>query len=203
MDIIESFDLIRDILGTPNPATYQKIQPCLNARMMRFVEKSPLAMFATVDAEGFPTISPKGDEPGFIKVRDARTLLLPERKGNKLAFSLENLMGHPEAALILMIPGTPETLRIHGRCRVIRDEVLNRELASATQDALLVMEMSVVKCYFQCAKAFLRSKAWSPESWGPREKVSFGEEIFGTSADARDAAQSLDSGVDERYKTDL
>lgn len=203
MDTIESFDRIREILGSPNPATFQKIQPQLNERMMRFVGKASLAMFATVDAEGFPTISPKGDGPGFIKVRDPQTLLLPERKGNKLAFSLENLMTHPEAALILVVPGTPETLRIHGRCRVLSDATLNRELASATQDALLVVEMTVVKCYFQCAKAFLRSKTWRPESWEPREKISFGEEIYGLSSEVKAAAQALDAGVDERYQTDL
>jgi PPOX class probable FMN-dependent enzyme len=160
-------------------------------------------MLATVDCDGYPTISPKGDAAGSICVKDKQTLLLPERKGNKLAFSFENLMGHPQAGLIFIVPGTPETLRVHGNCRVLHDPVLCNEMASSTHDALLVVEIAITNCYFHCAKALLRSQVWMPETWRSRQKVSFGEEIFGQSADAKSAAEQLDEGVNSRYLTDL
>jgi PPOX class probable FMN-dependent enzyme len=203
METIWSFERVREVLGAPNPATYKKIKPRLNDRMVEFIARTPLIMLATIDRNGFPTVSPKGDAPGFITVKDDQTLLLPERKGNKLAFSLGNLMSHPQAGLIFVVPGTPETLRVHGYCRVIHDPVLCKEMASSTQDALLLIEIKITSCYFHCPKAFLRSRAWMPETWGSRQKVSFGEEIFGQSTEAEPAAKQLDEDVKARYVTDL
>jgi predicted pyridoxine 5'-phosphate oxidase superfamily flavin-nucleotide-binding protein len=129
--------------------------------------------------------------------------LIPERKGNKLAFTLENLLNNPKLGLIFVVPGSDEILRVHGHVRVLHDAALCKSMACESQEALLVMEVTVTQCYFHCAKAFLRSQAWRPESWGPQQSVSFGEEIFGTSADVADAVTQLDSGVRGRYQTDL
>jgi len=203
METIESFERVREVLGTPNPAAYKKIKQRLNARMTGFIAQAPLVMIATVDRDGFPTVSPKGDAAGFVAVKDDQTLLLPERKGNKLAFSFENLVSHPKAGLIFVVPGTPETLRVQGNCRVIHDPMLCKEMASATHDALLLLEIKVTSCYFHCAKALLRSQTWVPETWGPRQKISFGKEILGESTDAELAAMQLDAGIAARYLTDL
>jgi len=203
MEIIERMERVRDILGTPNPLTAKKIQNQLNRQMQDFIARSPLVMLSTVDEAGFPTVSPKGDHPGFVKIRDAGTLLIPERKGNKLAFTFENLLRQPRAGLLFIVPGTAETLRVHGRCRVIHDSALGRELASATQDALLVIELSVVSCYFHCGKALLRGRAWDAESWPPRQRVSFGAEIAGTDPAAAALAEQIDSAIDARYQADL
>jgi PPOX class probable FMN-dependent enzyme len=203
MTHIANIDKVRQILGVPNELTYRKIKPRLNSRMVSFIKAAPLMMLATVDKDGFPTVSPKGDHPGFVGVRDDETLLIPERKGNKLAFSFQNILEHPKVGLIFMVPGTTETLRIHGECRVIHDPALEMELASATQEALLVIELKISSCYFHCAKAFLRSKAWVAESWGPRQYVSFGEEIFGPSPDQATEVAQLDSAVMKRYETDI
>lgn len=203
MEPIEHIDQVREILGSPNPAIFSKIKPQLNGRMIDFIRASPLVMIASVDQDGFPTVSPKGDAPGFVAVRDAQTLLIPERKGNKLAFSFENILLHPKAGLIFVVPGTAETLRVHGQCRIIHDSALGKELASSSQDALLVIEVKISTCYFHCAKPFLRSKAWVPETWGPRLRVSFGEEIFGNAEEQAAEAALLDAAVTSRYETDL
>lgn len=194
---------IREILGTPNALTRQKIKGNLHQGMMRFIKASPLVMLATVDEMGFPTVSPKGDQPGFVQVPDERTLWIPERKGNKLAFTFENLLINPKLGLIFMVPGSDETLRVQGHAKVLHDVALCQSLASATQDALLIIEVSVTQCYFHCAKAFLRSQAWRAESWGPKQVVSFGEEILGASSEVLDAVTQLDAGVRSRYQTDL
>ena len=203
METIKHFDQVREVLGAPNPATFSKIKTQLNDRMIGFIRASPLVMIATVDQDGFPTVSPKGDAPGFVAVRDTQTLLIPERKGNKLAFSFGNILRHPKAGLIFVVPGTPETLRVHGQCRIIHDSALGQELASSSQDALLVIEVKVSTCYFHCAKPFLRSKAWTPETWGPRLRISFGEEIFGNAEGQAAEVAQLDAAVTSRYETDL
>ncbi|MBP8149343.1 MAG: pyridoxamine 5'-phosphate oxidase family protein [Limnohabitans sp.] len=203
MEHIIQHTRIREILGTPNATTRQKIKGSLHAGMKRFIDASSLVMMASVDEMGFPTVSPKGDQSGFVRVQDDQTLLIPERKGNKLAFTLENLLKNPKLGLIFMVPGSDETLRVHGHARVLHDAALCKSMASASHDALLVIEVTVTQCYFHCAKAFLRSQAWRPESWGPKQSVSFGEEILGTSADVADAVNQLDSGVRGRYQTDL
>lgn len=203
MEHIVDLSRIRDILGVPNAVTSQKIKESLHLGMVRFIQASPLLMLATVDEAGFPTVSPKGDAPGFVVVQDEKTLLIPERKGNKLAVSFENLMHTPKLGLIFIVPGTNETLRVQGHAQVLHDPALCKSLASASQDALLVIELKVTQCYFHCAKAFLRSRSWRSESWGPVQTVSFGEEIFGASAEAADAAAQLDIAVRQRYQTDL
>jgi PPOX class probable FMN-dependent enzyme len=203
MEHIIQHSRIREILGTPNATTRQKIKGNLHAGMKRFIDASPLVMMASVDEMGFPTVSPKGDQPGFVRVQDDQTLLIPERKGNKLAFTFENLLKNSKLGLIFMVPGSDETLRVHGHARVLHDPALCKSMASASHDALLVIEVTVTQCYFHCAKAFLRSQTWRPNSWGPKQSVSFGEEIFGTAAEVADAVTQLDSGVRGRYQTDL
>ena len=203
MESVASLDRARALLGSPNPLTYRKIKSRLSAQMRDFIARSPLLMLATTDDEGFPSVSPKGDAPGFVEVVGDHTLLLPERKGNKLAFTFENLIARPQAGLIFLLPGTAETLRVQGTCRVLHDPALCRKLASASHDALLVVEVTVTRCYFHCAKAFLRSEAWRPERWGAPMTISFGREIHGDSSDAAAAACELDNGVASRYVTDL
>jgi PPOX class probable FMN-dependent enzyme len=163
MEHIIQHTRIREILGTPNATTRQKIKGNLHAGMKRFIDASSLVMMASVDEMGFPTVSPKGDQPGFVRVQDDQTLLIPERKGNKLAFTFENLLKNPKLGLIFMVPGSDETLRVHGHAKVLHDPALCTSMASASHDALLVIEVTVTQCYFHCAKAFLRSQAWKPE----------------------------------------
>ena len=95
MESIDSIARVREFLGSPNAVTYDKIKLHLNDAMIRFIQAAPLLMLSTVDSDGFPTVSPKGDGPGFVSVRDHQTLLIPERKGNKLALSFENIFLNP------------------------------------------------------------------------------------------------------------
>lgn len=203
MDVLNNVEKVRDVIGEPNPVASKKIYSYLNERMTNFIDKSPLMMLSSVDSDGFPTISPKGDAPGFVKVDDSKTLLIPELKGNKLAFSLENIVEHNKVALIFMVPGTVESLRVHGTCRLLQGEDICKVMASKSHQAILVMEVSVTSAYFHCGKAFLRSKTWQPDSWPEKLKVSFGQEIAENTGDNQAFIDSLDAGVKERYITDL
>jgi PPOX class probable FMN-dependent enzyme len=200
---IESIEALRRIIGTPNDLVPHKIHRELNARAISFIGRSPMLMLSTSDARNSPTVSPKGDHPGFVHVADKRTLLIPERKGNKLIFSLTNVLANPQVGLIFMVPGTCETLRVQGRAELLEDSDLCEKLSARGGKALLVMRVAVAECYFHCAKAFLRSDLWKPETWPERIAVSFGAEIAESGGIEPGAIPEFDQAVKGRYKTDL
>jgi PPOX class probable FMN-dependent enzyme len=113
-------------------------------------------------------VAPKGDGPGFVRVADERTLLIPERKGNKLVFSLQNILANPKVGLIFLLPGTGETLRVSGDAELVDDRELSESFIERGKPALLVTRVRVTQCYFHCAKAFLRAELWKPETWADR-----------------------------------
>ncbi len=194
---------LRKLIGSPSELVPHKIHRQLNARAIEFVGRSPMLMLSTTGADGHATVSPKGDPAGFVHVEDDRTLLIPERKGNKLIFTLQNILANPKVGLIFLLPGTCETLRVQGTAELLDDAALCEKLSMRGNKALLVIRISVTECYFHCAKAFLRSDLWKPETWQEKMTISFGEEIAaGIGLDGA-AVADFDRGVRERYKTDL
>ena len=200
---VGTVEALRKIIGSPNEQVPLKIHRELNARAIEFIGKSPMLMLATSDAAGRPTVSPKGDLPGFVQVEDRRTLRIPERKGNKLIFSLTHILENPHVGLIFLVPGTSETLRVQGTAELLDDADWRVTLAARGSPALLTMRVTVTECYFHCAKAFLRSDLWKPETWPQKMAISFGEEIAESGGLQREAIAEFDIAVGERYKTDL
>ncbi len=160
-------------------------------------------LLATADRDGRPDVSPKGDEPGFVAVEDDHTLLVPERKGNKLIFALQNILVNPAVALIFLVPGTEETLRVHGTAELAADPAVVQRLAARGQPALLAIRVRVERCFFHCAKAFKRSRLWHPETWPPNIRISFGQLLAPRLGGGDDLAGSIDRMIEEDYKTNL
>ena len=200
---IESAEALRTLLGSPSDLVRRKIHSQLNARAVDFIGKSPMLMLSTADAQGNATVSPKGDPAGFVHVEDEHTLLIPERKGNKLIFSLTNILANPAIGLVFMVPGTCETLRIQGHAELLDDAALCEKVYARGAKALLVIRVRVTECYFHCAKAFLRSDLWNPDTWPEKITISFGEEIAESGGMERAVIDEFDRGVAGRYKTDL
>jgi uncharacterized protein len=200
---LQRIEQLRTLLGSPNEAVALKIHPGLTAAGIAFIAKSPMAFLATSGADGMPTVSPKGDHPGFARVADPTTLLLPERKGNKLIFSLQNILANPKVGLIFIVPGTCETLRVQGTAELDDDPALCERLSSRGDKALLAMKVTIESCYFHCAKAFLRADLWNSQSWPERITVSFGREIAARGGLKREEIAKFDAAVQSRYKTDL
>jgi PPOX class probable FMN-dependent enzyme len=200
---IRDLAALRTIIGEPSPQVPHKIHRQLNERARDFISRSPMLFLATVDAHGQPTVSPKGDATGFVRVLDERTLQLPERKGNKLIFSLQNVLANPRVGLIFLVPGTDETLRVSARASLRDDAPLCASFEARGRPALLVMEVSVIECYFHCAKAFLRSALWKPEARPDRMQISFGMEIAESGGLASTEIEAFDQAVQGRYRTDL
>lgn len=200
---IDSFEQVRSLLGEPAKGLERKIYSYLNPRMINFIRHSPLLFISTVDRDGFPTISPRGDHPGFALVENESTLYIPERKGNKLAFSFANILSGSKLALLFVVPGTNEILRVHGVGSLVNDADLNKSLASQSQDALLATKVEVVNCYFHCGKAFLRSGLFSEGLELQDMKISFGLELSENGGLDKSESEGFDAGVHSRYQTDL
>lgn len=194
---------LRELIGTPSELVAHKLHPQLNDRAIEFIGKSPMLMLSTADAGGEATVSPKGDPAGFVHVQDRNTLLIPERKGNKLIFTLQNILANPKVGLVFLVPGTCETLRVQGTAELVDDAEVCERLSMKGAKALLAIRVSVTQCYFHCAKAFLRGALWNPETWPEKMTISFGAEIAEQGGLAADAAEEFDRGVAQRYKTDL
>src|SRR5262249_30246333 len=111
---LATVEAIREIVGEPHKVTPMKVMDALDEGSIDFIRHSPFLMLSTVDADGQPDVSPKGDHPGFVAVVDPRHLLIPDRKGNKLIFSLQNILGNPRIGILFLVPGTEETLRVQG-----------------------------------------------------------------------------------------
>jgi PPOX class probable FMN-dependent enzyme len=194
---------VRAIVGEPHKVTPMKVMDALDEVSIDFIRHSPFLMLSTADADGQPDVSPKGDDPGFVKVVDSRHLLIPERKGNKLIFSLQNILANPRIGILFLVPGTEETLRVHGTAELTSDPEIVRELAARGQPALLAIRITVEKCFFHCAKAFKRSQLWKPESWPSRLRISFGK-LLATKLGGDDAlAKQIDDLVEADYKENL
>lgn len=202
---IQSAEELRTLMGAPSPLTAKKVHPRLTERARQFVGRSPLLFLSTVGPDGTPTVSPKGDSPGFTRVEGPNTLLIPERKGNRLLTSLQNLLRDDRLGLLFIVPRTAETLRVHGRASLLVEEDLCRSFTSRDRPALLVLRVEVGECYFHCGKAFIRSDLWNPDSWPAAASVSFGAEIAeNLKPDGRaEFIEEFDALVADRYQNDL
>jgi PPOX class probable FMN-dependent enzyme len=203
MAAIQSTQRLRELIGTPNDLVRLKIHSQLNATARDFITRSPMGFLATYGNEGGPQVSPKGDAPGFVHVEDDNTLIIPERKGNKLAFTLENILANPKVALLFLVPGTCETLRVEGRAELDDDPQLCEKLSVRGSAALLAIRVKIDTVYFHCAKAFLRAELWKPATWSEQIDISFGREISEHGALEEQNIDEFDAAVRSRYVTDL
>ncbi len=203
MERIRDLETLRVLLGEPKASTPAKIHPTLSEQAQAFIARSPLMMFATADANGEPTVSPKGDAPGFVHVHDDRTLYMPERRGNNLLFGFQNILQNPQVGMLFSVPGTCETFRVQGEAELMTDGDLCERFAARGVPALLITVIHVRRCYFHCAKAFIRGQIWEPETWEETVRVSFGTEIAAGKGIAAEEAAAYDAESRERLKTRL
>jgi len=200
---IETVAQLQMLVGEPNPMTPKKLWSALDDAAIDFIGRSPFLVLATADAHGNQDASPKGDGPGFVAVEDAHTLLIPERKGNRLMFSLRNILANPQVGIIFLVPGTDETFRVNGTAELSNDPDLLVRLSARGASALLAIRVSVQECFFHCAKAFIRSQLWKPETWLERKAISFGKILSAKVGGGEELARQVDRAVEQDYKNNL
>ena len=158
---------LRDLLGEPAARSVTKERPRLHQRDREWLAASPFCLVATADAGGRCDVSPKGDPPGFTHIIDDRTIAIPDRPGNRRADGFRNVLANPYAGTIYLVPGRAETLRINGRARLLRDAPFFDEMIVKGNRPRLALVIDIETIFFHCAKAFMRSKLWRPETWHP------------------------------------
>jgi len=155
---------LRDILGEPPPTVRDKEMPLLDAHCRRFIELSPIVFVGSAGADGKGDVTPRGDPPGFVTVLDDRTLLIPERLGNKRGDTLNNVLTHPNVGLIFLIPGVDETLRVNGRASVVDDPALLAPMTLNGKVPKLALRIDISDVFIHCGRALKRARLWDPTS---------------------------------------
>jgi uncharacterized protein len=172
-ELVKSEDELREVVPPPagdSPPVRKQIDH-LDEHCRDFIARSPFFLLATANAAGDCDASPRGGPPGFVTVLDERRLVVPEYPGNRRADSHRNLLENPRAAMLFAIPGLRETLRVAGRACITRDEALLADLGVNGRTPKLGIGLEVEEAFIHCAKAFIRSSLWQPETW-PQELPS-------------------------------
>ena len=153
------------INGQPHEAIVGKHTSYLTPLLEEFIAKSPIFLIATADAEGNCDVSPKGDPAGIVRILDRRTIVIPDRPGNRRIDGHRNVLANPHIGLIFIIPNVDETLRINGRAFVTADPELLASMPVQNRVPKLAIVVEIDEAYMHCARAFLRSGLWQPETW--------------------------------------
>ncbi|CEJ11686.1 Pyridoxamine 5'-phosphate oxidase [bacterium YEK0313] len=160
---------LREAYTDPGDLARKKIMPRLDAHARRFIALSPFLTVASSSASG-TDCSPRGDAPGFVTVVDDTTLLVPDRRGNNLLDTLQNVLAKPEVGLLFFVPGLNETLRVNGRARIVTDPAVLQSMAiRGTIVPSSAMEVTIEQVYFHCGRSLLRARLWNAEHQIKRE----------------------------------
>ncbi|PVG80964.1 pyridoxamine 5'-phosphate oxidase [Nocardioides gansuensis] len=169
---ITTADELTALLGEPTVAAATKERSTLTDVDRDWLAASPFCFLATADAQGRCDASPKGDPAGrLVHVIDDRTIAVAERPGNRRADGYRNILANPHAGLNFLIPGRGDTLRINGRARLVREAPFFDEMVVKGHRPLLAVVVEIETVFFHCAKAFLRSRLWQPDTWAPEAIV--------------------------------
>jgi hypothetical protein len=196
---IESEADLRALLGEPQPGVVSKVVHRLNNQTRRFIEQSPFVCLATSDRDGSCDVSPRGDPAGFVRILDDRTLLVPERPGNRLADSLRNILANPRIAILFVLPGLGDSFRVNGRATLITDPALLAPSAVEGKVPKLGIVVDIDEAYTQCPKAFIRSALWDPTKFLPRDALPTSGEVVRAIQGERFDAEAYDRARAERY----
>lgn len=183
MPTITTIAELEALYGRPIEAATVKEVDWITPHYRAYIEAAPFAALATSGPEGLDC-SPRGDKPGFVRIHDEKTLMLPDRRGNNRIDSLRNIVRDPRVALLFLIPGMGNTLRVNGRAHLSVEPALLESFAVENNAPRSVMVMEVEAVYFQCARALVRSQLWDPAHHiDPKSLPSAGQILAALSQD--------------------
>lgn len=163
--IVRNLDELRAVIGKPPAPVLAKVMDTIDDVSRQIIEKSPFVVLASATAAGYPDVSPKGDPGGFVKVLGEKYLAIPDRPGNKRIDTFTHLLENPYLAVLFLIPGKGETLRVTGECRIVRDQALRESLAVNGRVPAFAIVLHVERVLIHCPKCVVRAKLWQPDTW--------------------------------------
>ncbi len=190
------------VYGEVNEASRFKETDRLIPEYRVFVEASSFAVLATAGRQGLDC-SPRGDAGWLVHVEDERTLLLPDRRGNNRIDSLRNILENPQVALLFLIPGIGETLRVNGRAAITLDPALLDRFTHEGKRPRSVLAIAIDTVFFQCSRALVRSDLWNPEKHRSRPEIPSPGRMLAGASDARIGGEEYDRALPERLRTTL
>lgn len=164
-EVVASESELRALIGHPKEVVVKGRLAALDDHCRAYIAKSPFVVVASANRAGEIDVSPKGDPPGFVQVLDDSTLAIPDRPGNRRADTFSNLLENPQVALIFLIPGKQETLRVGGTAIIVRDRWLCERMAMAGKVPSLALVVTIREVSIHCAKCVIRSRLWDPRHW--------------------------------------
>ncbi|HEY8575776.1 MAG TPA: pyridoxamine 5'-phosphate oxidase family protein [Devosia sp.] len=200
MTIVASIEELEALyLPAPGPASTEKVAPRLTPQYRRLVEASPFVALATVGPEGIDC-SPRGDRPGFVRVHDDKTLMMPDRRGNNRIDSLRNIVRDPRCAFLFLLPGSGTTFRANGRAHLTIDPALLESFAVEDKAPRSVIVLDIEEVYFQCARAIVRSELWNPARHIDPSTLPTPGEMLAAMTDDAVGGEAYDRAWPERAK---
>lgn len=202
MTVISTLEALEAIYGQPHENSLVKEVARITPEYRALIAAAPFAVLASAGPEGLDC-SPRGDRPGFVRVHDEKTVMIPDRRGNNRVDSLRNIVRDPRVALLFLIPGSGTTLRINGRARISIDPELLASFAVEDKAPRSVIVLTVEAVYFQCARAVVRAGLWNPETQVvPKDLPSPGR-ILAALSQNRVGGEAYDEAWPERAKKSL
>src|ERR1700748_1793504 len=202
MSIITTTEQLEAIYGHPGDASTVKVADRVTPLYRVLIDKSPFVALATSGPEGLDC-SPRGDSPGFVRVHDERTLMMPDRRGNNRVDSLRNIVRDSRLALLFLIPGSGSTLRINGRAQISADPALLASFKMDGKAPRTVIVMTVGEVYFQCARAIVRSDLWNPDKHVDPKALPTPGQILAEMSANRVGGEEYDRAWPERARQSL
>jgi len=200
--IVTSVEVLERLYGEAYGPSMAKVADRITAPYRAFIEAAPFFALATGGSGGLDC-SPRGDAPGFVRVHDEKTLLIPDRRGNNRIDSLRNILHDPRVALLFLIPGCGETIRVNGRAAISTDSELCASFAVNEKAPRAVLIVSVDRIYYQCAKAIVRSKLWDPSRHVDRKSLPSSGTILAELTGGKLGGEAHDRAAPERLKATL
>jgi PPOX class probable FMN-dependent enzyme len=192
---------LREVYRPPAPRAGQKVLDRLDVHCRDFIALSPFCVLSSSNADGQADASPRGDPPGFVKVLDERTLLLPDRPGNNQVDSLQNIVENPGVGLLFFVPGMNETLRVKGKAEITTDPGLLEPLTVSGKAPLSGLKVSVEEAFLHCGRALIRGRIWDAKAQIDRSSYpSYGQVLADqiAGADAREIDADEDKANRQR-----
>lgn len=177
-DIIRTAEELKDIIGEPHEAVVMKMVSQIDSHIENYIAQSPLFFLATSGGNGRADVSPRGDQAGFVKVLDDKTIAFVDRPGNRRIDSMLNILENPQVGMIFLIPSLQEVLRINGRATLSRNESLIHDMQSEGKTTGIAVIIEVEECFIHCPKAFKQSGIWDVENWSSKDGLPDVMEMF-------------------------
>ena len=201
---ITTLEELREVMGMPSERSVTKELRKIDRFAGYFIARSPFVLLSSANAAGKCDVSPKGDQPGFVKILDDRTLLIPDRPGNRRADTLVNLLENPQIGMIFLIPDVEETLRVNGKGTITSDQTLLEQCTVTGKTPKLGIVVEAQEVYFHCAKAFKRSNLWNPDLWQGRGELPSLGVIMAEQLKIDDmSGEEVNCEIEDAYRTNL